>query len=892
MPTQSVMKVMSFLRQTACGQDGTERTDGDLLGEFVERRSEAAYEGLLRRHGRMVWGVCLRLLGHVQDAEDAFQATFLVLARKAADVAPRELVGNWLYGVAYQTAVRARATSGKRRVRERQVTTMPEPEIAPSAWDDLQPVLDAELSRLPEKYRAVLVLCDVEGRTRKEAARHLTCPEGSVSSRLARARTMLAKRLARRGLALSAAALATLLVDRALGSVPATLMGSTLKAAGLVTAGQALARAAVSPSVAVLTKGVLQTMYLAKLKTLTAVVLILGMLGLGSGLLLHAAATANQTSRLFAEDNKGEAEAAKTDLDKLQGLWQAVALEANGNQAPEEDVKAFRIRIKGNKIAFNPDTENREHTFTVDPKAKPKAMDLTPGDGPAKGQKLPCAIYELDGNSLKLCFDKEGKAGKRPSEFKTAKRDGFALIILKRVSEPAKEKDPVQQAQDELQGAWVLAEVHAKGRKLTDLEARFLLSTRWTFKGQMVFQESDFSSSSQEYRVDPGKKPAWLDFVGAKAPMVYRVDGDTLTVAIDGGSEKVRTRPSDLKTSADSDVALMIFKRADPDKEKQPGPKKLSRVPHPPPALQAELVRWDSEFRHGPEEKFAELERLADDLLKRYPEPDNQAHIYFQVAHVAGQSGLDKHIDRVRKYAGKALALSRDPVERGMLYSYLGSAAELDPALKTFEARRQLAADMLLEGYAQMLAQDLPEKAPDLPRVDKIGGGGINPGARAQHAAQLEAREQAEFVRALVQRRDTLANQLRWLYRPDPKVHGRNANGPNELRALATRKLNDPAAVSALLDWVTGPSRQDGAEEANWAVTEVADDLIKISAGSKSGLKTGTTLVVYRLKPNPVYLGQLRLVAVEESRAVGELTKKTSETVKVGDFVATRVLDQ
>ena len=144
---------------------------GNCWSRFVGRRDGAALEALVRRHGPMVWGVCRRVLGGRQDAEDAFQATFLVLVRKAASVAPREMVGNWLYGVAHRTALKARATAARRAARERQMAEMPEPAPAgEDRWADLLPLLDRELSRLPDKYRAVIVLCDLEGKTRTEVA--------------------------------------------------------------------------------------------------------------------------------------------------------------------------------------------------------------------------------------------------------------------------------------------------------------------------------------------------------------------------------------------------------------------------------------------------------------------------------------------------------------------------------------------------------------------------------------------------------------------------------------------------------------------------------------------------------------------------------------------------
>src|SRR5262249_34379958 len=152
-----------------------------------------------------VWGVCRRLLGH-HDAEDAFQATFIVLVRKATSVKPREMVGNWLYGVARQAALQVRAA----RRKEVQVTEMPDTEAPQDRWADARPILDEELGRLPDHYRAVIVLSDLDGKGRREVAAQLGCPEGTVASRLARARAMLAKRLTQRGVTLTGGAVAVL----------------------------------------------------------------------------------------------------------------------------------------------------------------------------------------------------------------------------------------------------------------------------------------------------------------------------------------------------------------------------------------------------------------------------------------------------------------------------------------------------------------------------------------------------------------------------------------------------------------------------------------------------------------------------------------------------------
>jgi RNA polymerase sigma factor (sigma-70 family) len=262
-------------------------TDGQLLGAFIEHQDEAAFEVLLHRHGPMVLGVCRRILRNYHDAEDAFQATFLILLRKAATLTSREAVASWLYGVAYRTALKARAIAVQRRRRERPETERPEPAVCfRDPCESWQPLLDQEVNRLPLRYRLPLLLCDLEGKTRKEAARELGWPEGTVSGRLARARSLLARRLTRRGVALSGATLATLnLGPEAAAAVWRTaLFRSTVKAAGLLAAGQGVA-GGISAPVATLMEGVLKTMLFTKLKI--AALALLGVIALCLGGLVY-----------------------------------------------------------------------------------------------------------------------------------------------------------------------------------------------------------------------------------------------------------------------------------------------------------------------------------------------------------------------------------------------------------------------------------------------------------------------------------------------------------------------------------------------------------------------------------------------------------------------------
>jgi RNA polymerase sigma factor (sigma-70 family) len=243
----------------------------------------------------MVLGVCRRLLSHSQDCEDAFQATFLVLLRKAGRLRRKELVANWLYGVAYRTALRARSTSARRRAHEQPLThpVAAEPEGS-AEWSDVRPVLDQELSRLPTKYRLPIVLCYFEGKTFEEAARQLGWPPGTVSGRIARAKELLRVRLTRRGVTLSAAALAGLFADRSLvASVPARLIGQlSLNASRLATI---KATMVVMPaSVAALTEGVLRAMFMSKMRIVAVLVLTLAVIGTGGGVATRQYLAAHQ----------------------------------------------------------------------------------------------------------------------------------------------------------------------------------------------------------------------------------------------------------------------------------------------------------------------------------------------------------------------------------------------------------------------------------------------------------------------------------------------------------------------------------------------------------------------------------------------------------------------
>jgi RNA polymerase sigma factor (sigma-70 family) len=262
-------------------------SESQLLRRYVTRRDEAAFEALVARHGPMVLGVCRRVLGEGADVDDAFQATFLVLVKKAAALGERDAVGHWLYGVACRVALRARSDAARRRSRERAgaaAEAVPATDHDDVSRRELAAAIDEELARLPAKYRAPVVLCHVEGLSHDEAARQLGWPVGSVKGRLSRARELLKGRLARRGLAPAAGAIAALAHD-ARAAVPPALAASTVRAALAIAAGGPTA-GVVSATAAALMEGVITTMSLTRIKVGVAALVALGA---GAGVLSYQA---------------------------------------------------------------------------------------------------------------------------------------------------------------------------------------------------------------------------------------------------------------------------------------------------------------------------------------------------------------------------------------------------------------------------------------------------------------------------------------------------------------------------------------------------------------------------------------------------------------------------
>jgi RNA polymerase sigma factor (sigma-70 family) len=274
--------ILDYLRRVLGEPSAGGVSDADLLRRFVDQRDEAAFELLLWRHAAMVLHVCRQVLGNADVAEDAFQATFLVFVRKANSISRREALGSWLYRVAYRIALKARARVKTRTAAPEELDCLAAPAESDTAEQhELRRIICEEVNRLPADYRAAVVACFFEGKTHEEAAKQLGWPRGTVAGRLARARELLRRRLVRHGVTLTLSALLTALVARTAQAALTGLVDSVIHTARLVAAGQAAA-AVVSPHIAALAEGVLQTMHWTRVKIVTVVVLLVGLGGVGT----------------------------------------------------------------------------------------------------------------------------------------------------------------------------------------------------------------------------------------------------------------------------------------------------------------------------------------------------------------------------------------------------------------------------------------------------------------------------------------------------------------------------------------------------------------------------------------------------------------------------------
>jgi RNA polymerase sigma factor (sigma-70 family) len=356
--------VIHYLRRIVPDSSVDDLQDQELLGRFLRRQDDAAFTILLRRHGPMIMGICRRLLSHDADVEDVFQATWLALVLKARSIRKRQSLASWLYGVAYRSALKARAAAARRHRLDRVLIDAPvSPAIDELAQAELRTVLDEEVQRLAGRYQKPVVLCYFEGMTYTDAARALGVAAGTVASRLARARELLRKRLARRGFMLSAGLLGTLLAPEGTAApVPMALAERSMQTAKLVAMGKPLA-AVVPVQITTLVKGVQKTMLVTKIAVVTALVCAFGLAGSGAGVLTSRISSARtfdgeQTNEIQAL--RQELKEAKQEIDRLRQTLQQ-------QQAKEKHPKLYR----GKPVSYwlerltDGDPSYRKETVTV-----------------------------------------------------------------------------------------------------------------------------------------------------------------------------------------------------------------------------------------------------------------------------------------------------------------------------------------------------------------------------------------------------------------------------------------------------------------------------------------------------------------------------------------------
>jgi RNA polymerase sigma factor (sigma-70 family) len=359
MATKHTNLVLQHLRKILTAQETEQLSDRELLRRFAQERDEAAFATLVRRHGPMILHACQRVLHNWHDAEDAFQAAFLVLARKAGSRKWNESVGTWLYLVAYRLALKIRASQDRRLPRAaRRVEHSSEDPVAVASDRELCGVLDEELSRLPEKCRAPLVLCALEGFSRDEAARQLGLSLGTFRRRLEQGRALLRQRLERRGLPLSAIFAAVLGTEEAAqASVPLALAQSAVQTAMRAALGKTVPAALVSSRAAVLAEAALRSMCLSKLKIGVAAVLAVCLAGAGVGFALQWTPASKPAEEKSSQPERGP----KQEAGRLPDKAKPPALDRYGDPLPPDAVARLGTSrfwcgtMQPNQIVFSPD---------------------------------------------------------------------------------------------------------------------------------------------------------------------------------------------------------------------------------------------------------------------------------------------------------------------------------------------------------------------------------------------------------------------------------------------------------------------------------------------------------------------------------------------------------
>jgi RNA polymerase sigma factor (sigma-70 family) len=519
----------------------SDHSDRQLVERALAGRDEAAFQAIVQRHGPMVYRVCWRVLLHPQDAEDAFQATFLVLAQKLRAVRKRPSLASWLHGVARRVALKAKAQAAGRRRHEHDVSR---PATAPPddvTWKELRSALDAELGTLPEKWRLPLILCYLEGRTQDEAASQLAWSKSTLRRRLEEARDALGRRLNGRGVVWPAA-LSAVLLSECIASAAPGLVASTVEAAARVAAGKTVATAA-SVKVAALTEGVLKAMLITKVKAGALVLLMLGMVGLTCGVLAFGMTSAN------GDDVEKPAAKANEKADML-----TVTIKPQKNPVRVKEPFKVDLRVVNSSKAAQSfqvmscswdehwKSSNDRVSWEGWPCAENSAVTVKLEPGEAYEKTLPMLL----------------PAGK-PQE-KVSFKMGFTPIGSKQTfwsDEVTVQVEPDHASktdQELIQGAW-----NAESGPW-----------KWaSFKVDIGSFDQITNGFPFQFNLDPAKKPKQMDIVTradpegkepyvAKIAAIYSLEGDTLKICY---AQPGKPRPTEFAAKPDGEHTLLVLKR-------------------------------------------------------------------------------------------------------------------------------------------------------------------------------------------------------------------------------------------------------------------------------------------------------------------------------------------
>jgi RNA polymerase sigma factor (sigma-70 family) len=528
------------------------RPDAELLDRFARYGEQAAFEAILRRHGPLVWGVCRRTLSNPADADDAFQATFLVLVQKAGRVEHGGQLGPWLYGVAVKVARRVRDKARHAPTCDPELAALLPDRDRPDPDADWLAHLDRELHALPAKFRDPMVLCELQGLSRTDAAERLRLREGTLSSRLARGRILLRQRLLKYGTLLPAGGLATLLGTA--GPAPARLLGKTAESVAQVTAAGGILAGVVPASVARLTLEA-TGMGLFKLKIATAMAVTLTTLTLG---LVAADGPTGKPDKPAAEGPKAVAvDAAKPaviegDLAAMQGVWN-FELVVFGPDANKEKPITGRCVVTGDvmwMVSPNINIASRS-TLRLKPNYDPKWLDFVPdgttgffGDGKL-GAAAP-AIYRVtaEGWEIALHLDQHQF---RPAEFPAATQAAIGRFRMTRPKTPVAVVDAkTAEARREFVGHWTATRYAYPNLDFTAMIVQENMPAELTpeylfVRSNLAVDDMQARWMAFEYALDPTKLPKWIDLrssfdMGGKTVEVggfgvYELAGDTLRIS-------------------------------------------------------------------------------------------------------------------------------------------------------------------------------------------------------------------------------------------------------------------------------------------------------------------------------------------------------------------------